>query len=42
MIKTKRIGPWTPLIKTFSISAVRLGPVMKVRALPGSFVPWVL
>ena len=39
--KINRIGPWTPLIKTFSMSAVRLGPVMQVRALPGSFVPWV-
>jgi hypothetical protein len=41
-IKIRRIGPWTPLIRTFSMSAVLLGPVMQVRALPGSLVPWVL
>ena len=28
IININRIGPWTPLIRTFSMSAVRLGPVM--------------
>lgn len=40
MMVIRRVGPWTPLIKTFSMSAVRLGPVMQVRALPGSLAPY--
>jgi hypothetical protein len=28
---TTRPGPWTPTVRTFSMSAVRLGPVMRVR-----------
>ena len=31
MTMTRRAGPWTPMVRTRSMSAVRLGPVMKAR-----------
>jgi len=36
---TSRFGPWTPSMRIFSISAVRLGPVMTTISPRESFDP---
>jgi len=40
-ITTSRFGPWTPRIKIFSMSAVRLGPVMSTISPRESFAAQV-